>query len=90
MSIADRLFQSKQELSNKNLQEGQAFLEANKANDGVVALESGAPVSYTHLDVYKRQPLRIAAFTGKIKIPPPIGIKAAPAIACLSKKPLTR
>ena len=42
MSIADRLFQSKQELSNKNLQEGQAFLDANKANDGVVSLESGA------------------------------------------------
>lgn len=41
MSIADRLFQSKQELSNKNLQEGQAFLEANKANEGVVALPSG-------------------------------------------------
>jgi FKBP-type peptidyl-prolyl cis-trans isomerase FklB len=41
MSIADRLFQSKQELSKKNLEEGMAFLEANKANDGVVSLPSG-------------------------------------------------
>jgi len=42
MSIADRLFQAKQELSNKNLQEGQAFLENNKANPEVVCLPSGA------------------------------------------------
>ncbi|MDI9320887.1 MAG: FKBP-type peptidyl-prolyl cis-trans isomerase [Phycisphaerales bacterium] len=42
MSIVDRLFQSKQELSNKNLQEGQAFLEANKNQEGVVCLPSGA------------------------------------------------
>ena len=42
MSIADRLFQSKIELSNKNLEEGKAFLEANKVNDGIVCLESGA------------------------------------------------
>lgn len=41
MSIADRLFQSKQELSNKNLEEGNAFLEANKSKEGVVALPSG-------------------------------------------------
>lgn len=41
MSITDRLFQSKQELSAKNLKEGQAFLEANKAKEGVVALPSG-------------------------------------------------
>lgn len=41
MSIADRLFQSKQELSKKNLEEGMAFLEANKANEGVVSLPSG-------------------------------------------------
>lgn len=42
MSIADRLFQSKLELSNKNLEEGKAFLEANKVNEGIVCLESGA------------------------------------------------
>lgn len=42
MSITDRLFQAKQELSNKNLQEGEAFLAANKNNEGVVCLESGA------------------------------------------------
>lgn len=41
MSITDRLFQSKQELSAKNLKEGQDFLEANKAKEGVVALPSG-------------------------------------------------
>jgi FKBP-type peptidyl-prolyl cis-trans isomerase FklB len=41
MSIADRLFQSKQELAAKNLKEGQAFLETNKANENVVALPSG-------------------------------------------------
>lgn len=41
MSIADRLFQSKQELSAKNLKEGQEFLEANKTQDGVVTLPSG-------------------------------------------------
>ena len=41
MSIADRLFQSKQELSNKNLEEGNAFLEANKTKEGVVSLPSG-------------------------------------------------
>ena len=41
MSISDRLFQAKQELSNKNLQEGQAFLTANQANEGVVCLPSG-------------------------------------------------
>lgn len=42
MSITDRLFQSKQELSKKNLEEGAAFLEANKAKEGVVSLASGA------------------------------------------------
>jgi FKBP-type peptidyl-prolyl cis-trans isomerase FklB len=42
MSIADRLFQSKQELAAKNLQEGQLFLESNKTNEGVVSLPSGA------------------------------------------------
>lgn len=41
MSIADRLFQSKQELSNKNLEEGKAFLEANKTKEGVVELPGG-------------------------------------------------
>lgn len=41
MSISDRLFQAKQALSNKNLEEGQAFLTANKANEGVVSLPSG-------------------------------------------------
>jgi FKBP-type peptidyl-prolyl cis-trans isomerase FklB len=41
MSIADRLFQSKQELSNKNLEEGKAFLEANSRKEGVVSLPSG-------------------------------------------------
>ncbi len=41
MSIADRLFQSKQELSKKNLEEGIAFLEENKKNSEVVALSSG-------------------------------------------------
>lgn len=41
MSIADRLFQSKQELAAKNLKEGQEFLENNKARPGVVTLPSG-------------------------------------------------
>jgi FKBP-type peptidyl-prolyl cis-trans isomerase FklB len=41
MSIADRLFQSKQELSNNNLAEGKAFLEENKGKEGVVSLPSG-------------------------------------------------
>lgn len=41
MSIADRLFQSKQELSKKNLEEGLAFLESNKQRAGVVSLPSG-------------------------------------------------
>lgn len=41
MSITDRLFQSKQELSAKNLKEGQDFLETNKAKEGVVVLPSG-------------------------------------------------
>jgi FKBP-type peptidyl-prolyl cis-trans isomerase FklB len=41
MSIAERLFQSKQELSAKNLQEGLEFLEMNKAKDGIISLPSG-------------------------------------------------
>lgn len=41
MSIADRLFQSKQELSKKNLEEGLTFLESNKQRAGVVSLPSG-------------------------------------------------
>lgn len=41
MSIADRLFQSKQELSKKNLEEGRTFLESNKQREGVVCLPSG-------------------------------------------------
>lgn len=41
MSIADRLFQAKRELADKNLQEGAAFLESNKNNEGVVTLPSG-------------------------------------------------
>lgn len=41
MSIADRLFQSKQELANKNLEEGKAFLAANGQKEGVVSLPSG-------------------------------------------------
>ncbi|MFA6151627.1 MAG: FKBP-type peptidyl-prolyl cis-trans isomerase [Chitinophagaceae bacterium] len=41
MSITDRLFQSKQELSAKNLKEGQEFLEANKVKEGIVTLSSG-------------------------------------------------
>ncbi len=41
MSITDRLFQSKQELSAKNLKEGQEFLEANKVKEGIVTLPSG-------------------------------------------------
>ena len=41
MSIADRLFQSKQELANKNLEEGQAFLAANKSKEGIVSLDNG-------------------------------------------------
>lgn len=41
MSIADRLFQSKQELANKNLEEGKTFLTANGQKEGVVSLPSG-------------------------------------------------
>ncbi|GAA4456570.1 MAG: FKBP-type peptidyl-prolyl cis-trans isomerase [Chitinophagaceae bacterium] len=41
MSIADRLFQSKQELSRKNLEAGTKFLENNKTREGVVTLPSG-------------------------------------------------
>lgn len=41
MSIADRLFQSKQELANKNLEEGKTFLAANGQKEGVVSLPSG-------------------------------------------------
>lgn len=41
MSIADRLFQSKQELANKNLEEGKAFLATNGQKEGVVSLPSG-------------------------------------------------
>jgi FKBP-type peptidyl-prolyl cis-trans isomerase FklB len=41
MSIMDRLFQSKVELAKKNLEEGMAYLEANKKNEGVVVLPSG-------------------------------------------------
>lgn len=42
MSIADRLFKSKQELAKKNLDEGLSFLEENKKSKEVVCLESGA------------------------------------------------
>ena len=41
MSIADKLFQMKNEKSQANLAAGNAFLEENKAKAGVVALESG-------------------------------------------------
>jgi FKBP-type peptidyl-prolyl cis-trans isomerase FklB len=41
MGIADRLFQMKNEKASANLKAGQAFLEANKKNSGVVALPSG-------------------------------------------------
>lgn len=41
MGVADRLFSKKKELAEKNLKEGQAFLNENMKNEGVVALESG-------------------------------------------------
>ncbi len=41
MSIADRLFQNKQDKSAANLKVGQDFLEQNKQRAGVYALESG-------------------------------------------------
>lgn len=41
MSIAEKLFQSKQELSAKNLKEGHDFLEMNKSKEGIVTLPSG-------------------------------------------------
>lgn len=41
MGIADILFQRNKEKAAKNLQAGLDFLEANKSNPNVVALESG-------------------------------------------------
>jgi FKBP-type peptidyl-prolyl cis-trans isomerase FklB len=41
MSIADKLFQSKQDKAAANLKAGLEFLEQNKQRPGVVALESG-------------------------------------------------
>jgi FKBP-type peptidyl-prolyl cis-trans isomerase FklB len=41
MGIADKLFQLKKEKADANLKAGEAFLEANKQKQGVVALPSG-------------------------------------------------
>jgi FKBP-type peptidyl-prolyl cis-trans isomerase FklB len=41
MSLADKLFNMKNEKAAANLKAGQEFLEANKAKPGVVALPSG-------------------------------------------------
>jgi FKBP-type peptidyl-prolyl cis-trans isomerase FklB len=41
MSLADKLFNMKNEKAAANLKAGQEFLEANKARPGVVALPSG-------------------------------------------------
>jgi FKBP-type peptidyl-prolyl cis-trans isomerase FklB len=41
MSIADKLFHSKEEKAAANLKAGEEFLEANKKKPGVVALPSG-------------------------------------------------
>jgi FKBP-type peptidyl-prolyl cis-trans isomerase FklB len=41
MGISDKLFQLKQEKAVANLKAGEAFLEANKQKQGVVALPSG-------------------------------------------------
>ena len=41
MSIADKLFNLKNEKSAANLKAGEEFLAANKQKEGVVALESG-------------------------------------------------
>lgn len=41
MGVADILAQKKLELSNKNLEEGQAFLNENAKREGVITLESG-------------------------------------------------
>jgi FKBP-type peptidyl-prolyl cis-trans isomerase FklB len=41
MGISDELFKRKNEKSSANLQAGDAFLEKNKSNPGVVSLPSG-------------------------------------------------
>ncbi|HXO77252.1 MAG TPA: FKBP-type peptidyl-prolyl cis-trans isomerase, partial [Puia sp.] len=41
MSLADKLFNMKNEKASANLKAGQDFLEANKTKPGVVALPSG-------------------------------------------------
>ena len=41
MSLADKLFNMKNEKASANLKAGQDFLEANKAKPGIVALPSG-------------------------------------------------
>lgn len=41
MSVSEKLAQMKADKATENLQAGEAFLEANKAKEGVVALPSG-------------------------------------------------
>ncbi len=41
MNISEILQKKKEEMSNKNLEEGKLFLEENKKRDGVIVLESG-------------------------------------------------
>lgn len=41
MGVADILFKRKRELAEKNLKEGQAFMEENGKKEGVITLENG-------------------------------------------------
>ena len=81
MGVSDKLLQMKNEKAAANLQAGQDFLAANKAKEGVTALESGLQ-NFPPRSAFRRPPGRNVG-PGQVHIAKP---DACPYAVCYERK----